>query len=102
VFAVSGYFRPELATDRSQICFTVLVGSDVWSAAYDRSQATIRNFNLTRLVQGQTYYLSYFLTEQDCITFAQDVARIVGLTTPPRGLQRPVTYVRTLYEANRR
>jgi hypothetical protein len=35
------------------------------------------------------------------MTFAQDVARAVGLTVPPRGAERPITYIRTLYEANR-
>lgn len=101
VSEVPGYFKPELMTHASQQCFNVKVNGEIWEGAYKLGYRKIENFNISRLSQGNKFYLSYFLLQKDCITFAQDVAKKIGLAVPNRGSQIPIKYVETLYRENR-
>lgn len=101
--SVLGYFKPELQTPKSQVCLPVLVNSDLYAKVKKlrKSAPLTRKDPKVEDVFQAPVYLTYRMTERDCLTFIIDVAKALGLKTPPRGTLRPIDYVPKLYAANK-
>jgi hypothetical protein len=99
---VAGRLKEEHYTSISQRCLAVIVNKEDYEAALEMTRNPLDRMGITR---GNAPILeAYSLSENDCMTFALDVAGFLknrGLKVPERGTaELPLDYMNRLIVAN--